>query len=110
MSKHQGLVQPEGSGKLMKFDYLIGSGTHDLPACGVVPQPLRCRVPHLSTHALATWEPRGVHTEWSSLRAASALLGNGSQLTDSGTRQCNDSPLHDKTNFVVFSPQANYTD
>jgi hypothetical protein len=37
-------VQPGGLGKLKKFNNLIGSGTLDLSACSVVPQPLRYRV------------------------------------------------------------------
>jgi hypothetical protein len=38
------LVRPEGLGKLINFNYLIGSRTRDLPACSIV-QPLGCRVP-----------------------------------------------------------------
>jgi hypothetical protein len=36
-SEPQGLVRPEGLGKLKKFIYLIGSLTRDLPACSIVP-------------------------------------------------------------------------
>jgi hypothetical protein len=36
-------VRPERLGKLKKFVHLIG--TRDLPACTIVPQPLRYRVP-----------------------------------------------------------------
>jgi hypothetical protein len=32
-------VRREGLGKLEKFILLIGSGTRDLPACGIVDQP-----------------------------------------------------------------------
>jgi hypothetical protein len=41
LSELQGLVQPDGLGKLKKFIHLIGSRTHDLPACSTVRQPLR---------------------------------------------------------------------
>jgi hypothetical protein len=37
-------VRPEGLGKLIKIIHLIGSRTRDLPACSIVPQPLRYRV------------------------------------------------------------------
>jgi hypothetical protein len=37
LSKHQGLEQPEGLGKLEKSFHLIGSQTRDLPACSIVP-------------------------------------------------------------------------
>jgi hypothetical protein len=40
-------VQPEGLGKLKKFIVLIGSQTHDLPACGIVPQPCYRVPPYL---------------------------------------------------------------
>jgi hypothetical protein len=33
----QGLVWPKGLGKLKKFIHLIGSQTHDLQACSIVP-------------------------------------------------------------------------
>jgi hypothetical protein len=36
MSKPQGLVQPEGLGKLKKVIHLIGSRTRDLQACSIV--------------------------------------------------------------------------
>jgi hypothetical protein len=45
LSKPQGLVPQEGLGKLKEFIHLIGSRTRDLPACSIVPQPLRYRVP-----------------------------------------------------------------
>jgi hypothetical protein len=35
----------EGLGQLKKFIHFIGSQTRDLPACRVVPQPLRYCVP-----------------------------------------------------------------
>jgi hypothetical protein len=38
-------VRPEGLDKLKKFDDLIGSQTHDLPACSIVPQPNASHVP-----------------------------------------------------------------
>jgi hypothetical protein len=39
LSKRQGLVRPEGLGKLKKKSiHLIGSQTRDLPACSMVPQ------------------------------------------------------------------------
>jgi hypothetical protein len=34
-------VLPEGLGKLKKCIHLIGSGTHDLPACSIAPLPLK---------------------------------------------------------------------
>jgi hypothetical protein len=37
LSKPQGLVRLEGLGKLKKFNHLIGSRTHDFPACNIVP-------------------------------------------------------------------------
>jgi hypothetical protein len=43
LSKPQGLVRPEGLGKLLKIHF-IGSRTCDLPVCSIVPQPLRYRV------------------------------------------------------------------
>jgi hypothetical protein len=45
LSKPHGLVSLEGLGKLKKFIHLIGSPTGDLPACSIVPQRLRYRVP-----------------------------------------------------------------
>jgi hypothetical protein len=36
------LVRPEGLGKLKRFIHLIGSRTHGLPVCSIVPQALRC--------------------------------------------------------------------
>jgi hypothetical protein len=47
LSKPQGLVRPEGLGTLIKTIRLIESRTLDLPACSLVPQPLRYRVPPL---------------------------------------------------------------
>jgi hypothetical protein len=44
LSESQGLVRPQGLGKLRNFIHLIGSRTSDLPACSLVPQPLRYRV------------------------------------------------------------------
>jgi hypothetical protein len=44
LSKPQGLLRLEGLGKLKKCNELIGSGTRDLPACSVVPQPLSYRM------------------------------------------------------------------
>jgi hypothetical protein len=35
----------KGLAKLTKFNYLVGSRTSDLPACSIVPQPLRYCVP-----------------------------------------------------------------
>jgi hypothetical protein len=37
LSEPQGLVRPEGLGKLKKLIYLIESGTLNLPACSIVP-------------------------------------------------------------------------
>jgi hypothetical protein len=37
LSKPQSLMQMEGLGKLIKISHLIGSQTHDLPACSIVP-------------------------------------------------------------------------
>jgi hypothetical protein len=42
-------VRPEGLGKLKKLFYLMGSRTRYLPACTIVPQPLRYSVPHITT-------------------------------------------------------------
>jgi hypothetical protein len=42
LSKPQGLVQVEGLGKLVKFNYLIRSSP---PACTIVPQPLCYHMP-----------------------------------------------------------------
>jgi hypothetical protein len=42
-------MRPEGLGKLKKKNHLTGSQTHDLPACSIVSQPLRYRVPGLET-------------------------------------------------------------
>jgi hypothetical protein len=42
----QSLLRPEGLGKLKKCIYLIGCRIRDLPACSVVPQPLRFCVLH----------------------------------------------------------------
>jgi hypothetical protein len=36
LSEPQGLVRPEGLGRLKTFIQLIGSGTRDLPACSIV--------------------------------------------------------------------------
>jgi hypothetical protein len=43
-SKPQVLARPKGLGRLVKFNYLIGSRTRDLWAYIIVPQPLRYRV------------------------------------------------------------------
>jgi hypothetical protein len=43
LSEPQGLVLPEGLGKLKKFIHFAGFRTRDLPACSVVPLPLRCQ-------------------------------------------------------------------
>jgi hypothetical protein len=37
LSKPQGLVQPEGIGKLIKIVCLIRCRTHDLPVCNIAP-------------------------------------------------------------------------
>jgi hypothetical protein len=37
VSKPQGLVRPEGFGKLIKIIHLIGSRTRDLPICKIAP-------------------------------------------------------------------------
>jgi hypothetical protein len=42
------IVRPEGLGKLEKI-HLMGTRFRDLPACSIVPQPLRYRVPRLTT-------------------------------------------------------------
>jgi hypothetical protein len=47
LSEPQGILRPEGLGKLKKCIHLIGSRTHDFPACSIVPSPLRYRVSHL---------------------------------------------------------------
>jgi hypothetical protein len=47
LTEPQGLMRPEGLGKLKEFIHLIGSRTRDLPACSIMPQPLRYRVPSL---------------------------------------------------------------
>jgi hypothetical protein len=39
VSKGQGLVLPEGLGKLIKLRYLIGTQTRDLPASSIASQP-----------------------------------------------------------------------
>jgi hypothetical protein len=43
LTKYQVLVRPEQLGKLMKLSYHIFFRTRDLPACSIVPQPLRYR-------------------------------------------------------------------
>jgi hypothetical protein len=45
LSKSQGLVWPEGLCKLKELIHFIGSRTRDLPACSIVPEPLRYHVP-----------------------------------------------------------------
>jgi hypothetical protein len=45
LNKPQGQMRLEGLGKLNKSDDIIGSQTRDLPACSIVHQPLRYRVP-----------------------------------------------------------------
>jgi hypothetical protein len=40
VNKPQGLVQSEGLGKLIKFNYLNGPQSQELPAYSTVPQPL----------------------------------------------------------------------
>jgi hypothetical protein len=47
LSEPQGRVRPEGLGKLKKSIDLMGSRTDSLPACSIVPQPLRYRMPPL---------------------------------------------------------------
>jgi hypothetical protein len=41
LSEPQGLVRSEGLGKLEKMVHVIWSGTHYLPACTLLSQPLR---------------------------------------------------------------------
>jgi hypothetical protein len=36
LSKPQGLVRPEGLGKLINIIHLIGSRTRDLPVCNII--------------------------------------------------------------------------
>jgi hypothetical protein len=43
-SKPHGLVRQGGLGKLKQVIHFIGSRSHDLQACSIVPQPLRYRV------------------------------------------------------------------
>jgi hypothetical protein len=45
---NQGLVLLEGLGKMKECTsiHLIGTRTRDLPACSIVPEPLRFRVLH----------------------------------------------------------------
>jgi hypothetical protein len=45
LSKAQGLVQPEGLGKLKNFIHLVWSRTCDLVACNVVPEQLCYHLP-----------------------------------------------------------------
>jgi hypothetical protein len=45
LSKTHGLVRREGLGTLKKFIHLIRSRTRNFPTWGLVPQPLRYRVP-----------------------------------------------------------------
>jgi hypothetical protein len=40
-------MRAEGLGKFEKFFHLVGYRTRDLPACSIVPYPLRFRVLHL---------------------------------------------------------------
>jgi hypothetical protein len=40
LSKFHGLLRSEGLGELIKFSYLIGSRTSDLPVCSIMPRPL----------------------------------------------------------------------
>jgi hypothetical protein len=41
LSKPQGLVRPEGLGKLITIFHLIGSRTRDLPTCSIAPQVIQ---------------------------------------------------------------------
>jgi hypothetical protein len=34
----EAMVRPEGLGQFMKFSYLTGTSTHDLPACSIATQ------------------------------------------------------------------------
>jgi hypothetical protein len=50
LSNLQGLVRPEGLGKLKKYIHLKGSRTLDLPACTIVPQPTTLPCAPCSNH------------------------------------------------------------
>jgi hypothetical protein len=41
LSEPQGLVWPEGLGRLKKFIHLMGSRTRDLPACSIMRRTFR---------------------------------------------------------------------
>jgi hypothetical protein len=63
LSKPQGLVRPEGLGKLKtKIDLPRKNSTRDLPAYSIVPQPLRHREPLRSVNTLIKLEIRKVCT------------------------------------------------
>jgi hypothetical protein len=47
LSKSQGLVLPEGLGKLEGFSYIVGSRTRCFRTCVIVPLPLRYRETHV---------------------------------------------------------------
>jgi hypothetical protein len=52
-------VRPEGLGQLRKFIHFIVSRTRDLPACSIVPQPLRYRgVPYFNLYVLVIAETK----------------------------------------------------
>jgi hypothetical protein len=52
-------MRPEGLGKLKKCIHLIGSRTRDHPACSIVPQALRYRVPRNGAGGGQTAQERG---------------------------------------------------
>jgi hypothetical protein len=62
-------VRPEGLGKSKKFIHLIGSQTSGLPACSIVPLPLRYCVPPLPRRV---WK-QNIST---SRNSSSGVLGN----------------------------------
>jgi hypothetical protein len=45
LSGSQGLVQPEGLHKVIKFNHLFGSRARDLPACSLAHQPCPIALP-----------------------------------------------------------------
>jgi hypothetical protein len=101
----QGLLWPEGLGKLMKFNYVVGSRTHDFPACTIAPQSLRygvtSRNEYLNTNIRcvvrdSNWESKQIQTQVNTL----GLLHHS--ITRHITNMCFQCPIQTIELFVCL--------
>jgi hypothetical protein len=78
----QGLVRPERLGKFNRRIRLIGSRTRDLPACSIVPQPLRYRARPLRQPLKGLIAEESVHL---SSTSHCRLIPNNNVVRSTGT-------------------------